>query len=482
MKNITVVGLGPGDYRYITNEAARIIESADCLILRTAIHPTVEKLKERNIKFETYDDLYEKSSNFDELYEEIATDLIRKADEKRELVYAVPGSPLVAEKTVTILRDKAKEADISLNIIPGMSFFEIFLTRLGVDPICGVTIMDANDISLIPVDFPTSLIVTQIYDNKTASDAKLSLMEIFPDEYEIIYAHRLGCADESIRKIPLFELDRQKDIDYLTSVYVPKKARTKFDLSPLTDIMRTLREPGGCPWDRKQTPKTLRQHILEEAYEVVEAIDLNDNDLLTEELGDLLLQIVFQARIAEEMGNFTMQDVINGITDKLVRRHPHIFGDIQVADAEEVLKNWEAIKREEKPERVSAIDGIPKGMSALLAANKLQKKAADVGFDFENLNQVLGKCAEELDELKSAISSGKNDDIVSELGDMIFSIVNLSRFLKVNPETALLESNEKFSERFRFVEDCVNKAGGDFKKFSMDELDSFWEKAKANEK
>ena len=196
---------------------------------------------------------------------------------------------------------------------------------------------------------------------------------------------------------------------------MPSLPRAKqFDFGPLVDIMRILRAPGGCPWDRVQTPESLRKHILEEAHEVVEAIDLKDTHLLVEELGDLLLQIVFQARIAEEAG-------------KLVRRHPHIFGDVQAEDAAAVLVNWEAIKREEKPERKSRLDGIPKGLPALMAAAKLQGKAADAGFDWKEIAPVFEKCREEWRELSEAVETGAAARDEEELGDLLFAVVNLSR-------------------------------------------------------
>ena len=245
--------------------------------------------------------------------------------------------------------------------------------------------------------------------------------------------------------------------------------------------MKRLREPGGCPWDREQTPASLRPHILEEAYEVTEAIDLHDGHLLCEELGDMLLQIVFQARLAEEAGLFAMQDVVQGITEKLIRRHPHIFGDVQATDAAAVLLNWEAIKRREKPERHSAIDGVPAGMAALLAAEKLQKKAAQVGFDWTETAPVWEKCREEYEEFRAAVEEGDTGRVEEEFGDLLFSFVNLSRFLGLNAELALLSANRKFVRRFCYVEEQVRKQGGEWQKFTLEALDKFWKQAKFKE-
>jgi len=202
---------------------------------------------------------------------------------------------------------------------------------------------------------------------------------------------------------------------------------------------------------------------------------------LKEELGDLLLQIVFQARIAEETGAFSMQDVVDGITEKLVRRHPHIFGDVQAEDAAAVLANWEAIKRKEKPERKSRLDGVPKDLPALMAAAKLQGKAADAGFDWKDIAPVFDKCREEWKELMEAAEQKNAAHIEEELGDLLFSVVNLSRFLKINAELALLAANRKFRRRFQKVEERVEASGGDWKKFTLEELDAFWDEAKQAE-
>lgn len=220
MAKIIVVGLGPGRAGLITRECWDIIKNADELILRTKIHPTVTALDEAAIQYTTYDNFYENATNFEELYRNIAEDLLKRAKEYGDLVYAVPGSPLVAERTVVILRELAQKSAVTVDILPGMSFVEVMYTRLGIDPIAGLTIIDAEDIATLKNRPAQSLVITQVYNQAIASDTKLMLMELYPDEYEITYIHNLAMADESIRKIPLFELDRQKDVDHLTSLYI----------------------------------------------------------------------------------------------------------------------------------------------------------------------------------------------------------------------------------------------------------------------
>ena len=227
MAKITVVGLGPGDFSLLTLAAWETLRGASRLILRTAVHPTVAELKRRGIPFVSYDGYYERASDFSSLYAAIAADLLAQANDRAALVYAVPGSPLVAERTVSLLREQALEAGVELTILPGMSFVEIFCARLGIDPIAGLTIIDAADIERLPTGLFTGCIVTQVYSPAIASETKLSLMEHLPDEYEIVYAHNLGLSDESIRRIPLYKLDRQTDVDHLTSLYLPPQTLGK---------------------------------------------------------------------------------------------------------------------------------------------------------------------------------------------------------------------------------------------------------------
>lgn len=484
MGDITIVGLGPGTFGLITVETLDKLKSAETLLLRTAKHPTVADLQARNISFATYDYLYEEKASFEDVYNAIAADCIKRARAGEQVVYAVPGSPLVAEKTVLLIRDLAIKYSIPVRILPGMSFLETLYARLAIDPIEGITVADAADLERLLPDVNTALIVTQVYNRQVASDAKLALMQQYGDDWQITLVRNVGLPDEDIREIPLFELDRVEVIDHLTSVYVPaRKDCTKaFDLKPLQDIMVTLRSPGGCVWDIEQTHTSLRRYFVEEVYEVLEAIDLEDSEKLCEELGDLLLQVVFHARVAEESGIFSMQDVIDGVSQKMVRRHPHVFGEVTVRDAAEVVVNWEAIKKEEKAgERQGILDGIFKGLPALLRAYKLQGKAAKVGFDWDDIEPVWDKVQEELGELREAAALGNLRDIEGELGDVLFAVVNLARFLGIEAETALNVTNNKFMRRFQYIENKVIQQGLRWEKLTLKELDGAWDEAKKGE-
>jgi tetrapyrrole methylase family protein / MazG family protein len=247
----------------------------------------------------------------------------------------------------------------------------------------------------------------------------------------------------------------------------------------LLAIMRRLRGPGGCPWDAEQTHESLKRYLLEETYEVIEAIDTESPDLLKEELGDLLLQPVFHAVIAEEAGAFAMSDVIQTLCDKLIRRHPHVFGDMKISDSNAQIENWERIKKAEKgEERKSALSGVPPHLPALLKAQKITEKAARAGFDWEHADQVFAKVIEELHEFDEAMKEGNNDHMEAELGDLLFAIVNLGRFLSINPEEALRKTIKRFQLRFQHVEDTLHSQGRQMNNASLEEMDMLWEEAK----
>ena len=485
MGKITIVGLGPGPFGCISVEVWERIRQAPVLLLRTAIHPTIEELQAREIQFESYDHCYRQEKDFDSVYQAIAEDVVQRAMSEEMIVFAVPGSPMVAEKTVLLIRELAARKKVPLEILPGMSFFELLCNRLAIDPQQGMTLVDALEVGNLPPDLSTGLVITQVYSPMIASELKLSLMEFLPDETPVVAARRLGLPDESIQTVPLFELDHSKDFDHLTTIYVAPRGRSseRFELDPVIRVMARLRSPEGCPWDIEQTHATLRRYLVEEVYEVLEAIDEQDPRHLCEELGDLLLQIVFHARMAEEAGQFRMQDVVDTVMEKLIRRHPHVFGDTSVQDAAEVIVNWEAIKRREKKETPrSALDGVPQGLPALLRANKLQTKAAKVGFDWQDIAPVWDKVAEELVELREAASQDCKSEIEAELGDVIFAVVNLARFLSVEAETALNRTNNKFIRRFEAMENLIRNRELHWRELNLNQLDRIWEEVKSDER
>jgi tetrapyrrole methylase family protein/MazG family protein len=258
------------------------------------------------------------------------------------------------------------------------------------------------------------------------------------------------------------------------------KFKEKYSTDDLLHIMRLLRSEDGCPWDRVQTHQTIRGNVLEEAYEVADAIDCGDSSALCEELGDLLMQVVFHAVMAEEEHSFTMDDIADGVCKKLINRHPHVFGSVNADTVDKVLDNWDAIKREEKHQQTytDTLKSVPRAFPSLLRAAKVQKRAAKAGFDWDSADGAWDKLDEEISELRGAVSRGNTADIEEELGDLLFSAVNVSRFLGVDAEQALARSTDKFTDRFEAVEKLAVKRGIDMKNSSLAELDRLWDEVK----
>ncbi len=259
--------------------------------------------------------------------------------------------------------------------------------------------------------------------------------------------------------------------------------KNSYDMQGLIDIMRILREPGGCPWDAQQTHESIKKNLIEETYEVIEAINKNDKDLLCEELGDLLMQVVFHAQMEQEEGSFEFDDITDGICKKLIERHPHVFGQVSVSGVDDVLTNWDAIKRKSKGQKTTtqSMNSVPRELPALMRATKLQKKAADVGFDWSDVSGALDKLEEEIAELRQAIGNNDCENMTEELGDVLFSAVNVSRFIKTDAEEALTAASDKFLARFTQVEALAQERNMDMKASSLEELDKLWDEAKASE-
>ena len=482
---LKIMGLGPGAYEALTIGALKELKNNKNIYFRTEKHPTVDFLKDEGIKFESYDHAYEKYDSFDDVYKYIAEDLITKVKDDEDLIYAVPGHPLVAEKSVINLIELCKENNIKYEVLPAVSFVDAMMEALQVDPIEGVKIIDAFDMKNQILDKRVGTIITQVYNNFIASEVKLRLLEGYEDDTEIIFVRAAGVEGlESIRKIPLYELDWQEDIDYLTSIYIPKDLGNKKDFQDLLDIIETLRNPGGCPWDREQTHESLKSALLEECYEVIDAIENEDEDALIEELGDVLLQVVFHASIGKEDGYFDIMDVIGGISNKMINRHPHVFGNEEANTSEQVLVNWDEIKKEEKGIKTltEEMQNIAKSLPATTRAYKVQKKAKKVGFDWNDVNYAMNKVKEELNEIKEVYNCEDKSIIEGEVGDLLFACINVARFLEVDGELALDKTIKKFIKRFSYIENEAIKNNKNLKDMTLEEMDKLWEEAKTSEK
>ncbi|MCG0277885.1 MAG: nucleoside triphosphate pyrophosphohydrolase [Thermanaeromonas sp.] len=475
-----VAGLGPGNPEDIPLGLWKLLEQDSRLLyLRTAHHPAVKTLEERGIKFTSFDPLYEKASSFEELYQDMVSTLL-KACEGREIVYAVPGHPLVAETSVSLLLERAGAQGVEVSLIPALSCLDAVFAALKLDPARGLTILDALAWPGHPWDLTQGALITQVYNRRVAGEVKLKLMDFLPDEHPVVVVRAAGVAgEERIKEIPLYELDRLTWLDHLTTLYVtPYPEGRKYTLEGLREIMARLRGPEGCPWDKQQTHQTLKRYLLEEAYEVIEAIEEDDMHKLSEELGDLLLQVVFHARLAEEKGFFNLRDVVAGIVDKMIRRHPHVFGQAKLKTAQQVLKRWEEIKALERKDGQAAVLKAPRTLPALLRALKVQEQAARRGFDWPEVKGVWAKVFEELEELEASLKAGEEKEITEEVGDALFALVNLARWLKVDPEGALNRTVDKFCRRFEYIVREARRQGRELQSMTLEEMDALWEETK----
>ncbi|MGH9038456.1 MAG: MazG family protein, partial [Acidimicrobiia bacterium] len=430
---VVVVGLGPAGADLLLPAARVALEAIEPgrRFTRTARHPAVADLAAGGLDMVACDDVYETATSAEEVYQAISARLLAAA-EAGDVALAVPGSPAVGERTVALLR---RALGARLVIVPGLSFAELAWARLGVDPTDGAHLADGK---ALPSALPAGpLLVSHCHSRLVLSDVKLALAERLPPEATVTVLQRLGLPDEVVTTVALSELDRSFEPDHLTAVFA--------DLPPggpgaawerLVSLIERLRAPGGCPWDAEQTHHSLARHCIEEAYEVIEAIEAlpasapggpepvpeGAYQALEEELGDLACQVVFHATFAREAGAFTITDVLDGVHDKLVRRHPHVFGTVEVSGADEVLANWEQIKRAEKG-RSSLMDDVPQGLPSLLYAHKLYRQAAAAGLGFGTTGEARNRALEAL----AGLPDEAGGDLEPALGEALAALVYLAR-------------------------------------------------------
>ncbi|MCY9548279.1 nucleoside triphosphate pyrophosphohydrolase [Lysinibacillus xylanilyticus] len=485
MNTLTVIGMGAGDFNQLQMGVYKKLKAARKLYVRTVDHPVLEELSAEGLQFESFDAVYEKHNSFQPVYEEIAEKLVA-ATANEDVMYAVPGHPLVAEQTVQLLIAAADEGKVKLVIEGGQSFLDPIFGALKIDPIEGFQLLDGTSFSMHDINMRQHILIAQVYDTFSASEVKLTLMEKYDDEYPVTVVTAAGSSQEKLVTVPLYELDQSVEVDNLTTVYVPpvkSQEDALRDWTTFRQIIAVLRGPNGCPWDQKQTHESLKKYLLEEAHEYLAAVDAEDDFAMIEELGDVLLQVFLHAQIGEDQGYFTLEDVLASISEKMIRRHPHVFGDVSVEDAEGVVANWEVIKAEEK-----GISDKPllkeeyRASSALQTAYNYQKRAAKVGFDWPDVDGAWDKFAEEWQEFRNEVTKGTSASRLDEFGDVLFTLVNLARFYKLSPEEAMLHANEKFASRFGYVEAKVKESGKPFSDYTLEQLDAFWNEAKQLEK
>jgi tetrapyrrole methylase family protein/MazG family protein len=479
---ITILGLGPGNPDHLTRQAWRVLAGADEVYLRTSRHPTVAALPD-GLAIHSFDDLYETLDDFGRVYQEIAERVVALGKRPAGVIYAVPGHPLVGESSVQVILARARQEGLSVRIVEGLSFVEPVLTALQIDALDGLQLADATDLAAAhhpSLDPDRPALVGQLYGRRLAGQVKLTLMNAYPDDHPVTLVQAAGTDQEDKVTCPLYELDRGRQLDHLTTLYVPPLAHVA-GLPAFQETVARLRAPDGCPWDREQTHQSLRISLLEETYEALAALDAEDDDELCEELGDLLLQIALHTQIATEEGAFRFADLIGGIDAKLKRRHPHVFGDVTVAGTADVLRNWEAIKAGERQEeghaQASRLEGVPVILPALARAQELGDRAARAGFDWPDVEGVLDKLDEEIAELRAAQDS---EERARELGDLLFTLVNVARWLAVDAESALRKACDRFTRRYAEMERMAAEHGVDVVDLSPSQKDTLWNRAKAS--
>lgn len=509
---ITVVGLGPGPADLLSVRSERVLRHARRLVLRTERHPMAGVLREWGVSFTTLDSFYERYADFEEMYAAMAHALLAQAEEGGSegggLVYAVPGHPLVGERSVVILLEQARARGVRVEVAVSPGAVESTWAELGVDPMdAGVALIDAHEVArgeatpqLLPPargrawERDRAYLILQVDSAVLASQVKMTVAQVRGDHQMVALVRQAG-GQGAVEWVPLHDIDRGRVFDHETSIYVPP---ARVDTPPgagegievLRRVMAALRAPRGCPWDRRQTPDSLRRYVLEEAYEVCDAIERGDRDDLQEELGDLLLQVLFQAQIADEEGAFDLAGVEEHLRAKLVRRHPHVFGDTVARTPSEVLERWEAIKQEERAEKAgragepngardsSLMDEVAPGLPALLFAHAVQRKAATIGFEWPDIGGAGSKAVEEAHELRRAWAEQDPEAVYREFGDLLFALVNVARYMKVDPELALRDATHRFVARFREMERMAREAGGPLGQMSLEAMDELWERAK----
>lgn len=477
---ITILGLGPGSPELLTRQAWDILLNSKELYLRTDQHPLVGDLPGK-INIHSFDDLYKEGDNFEQVYSQIVEQIIRLGKRSEGVVYAVPGNPFVAEATTPEIIRRAKEEGLTVRIVEGLSFIEPVLSAIGVDPFPQLVLVDAIDVSMkhVPL-FPPHMpaLIAQVYSRQVASDVKLTLTAVYPDEYPVTLVHAAGTQLAKVENCKLYEIDRSESIGVLTCLYLPPlDERSSFEA--FQEVVAHLRATDGCPWDKEQTHSSLRPYLLEETYEVLSALDANDSDDLREELGDLLLQIYLHAQIASEEGEFSIADVLRTVHTKIVNRHPHVFGDVTIRDTQGVLRNWERLKAIERADNGKSENGllasVALALPALSQAQEIQRRVARVNFDWKDIDGVWKKVEEELGEIHKAT---KNEEFAQEIGDLLFTVVNLARWYQVDAESVLRETNARFRRRFAKIEAAAREKGCSVADLSMQEMDSLWEAAK----
>lgn len=469
----------------LSQKALAAISSAPALYVQTLEHPCMRFIQRLRPDAVSMDDIYRQAEDFDALNRSIAA---RITAGEASAVYVVFGG-FCGRELLKELSGAAERSGFAMDIIPSPDFAQLAMAAAAgkglCSEACAYAVCSANELNWI--DTAKTLVIEEVDTLLCAGEVKLKLSEYYPDEYSIILCSLVdNYTAYAAMPIPLYQLDRPQNsglFDASSVLIIPScalEARSRYGMEDLIEVMRRLRAPGGCPWDAEQTHVSLRPSLIEESYEVLDAIDRSDLNALEEELGDLLLQVVFHAQIEDERAQFGFRDVTTGVVAKLIYRHPHVFSQLKVSDSDEVLKNWEQLKRSEKRQNsvADAMEAVPRSFPALLRSSKLQKKAANVGFDWSSAQEALDKVDEERRETLDAITEGDSAHIFEEIGDLLFACVNVSRLARVDAEDALAHAADKFQNRFIAMEKLIISEGKRLEDMTLEQMDVYWERVK----
>lgn len=470
MGEITVVSLGPGSRELLTLGAVDAMKKAPRLILRTQMCDAADYLREIGLSFDTLDQLHEESFDFDDLIQRSARAVLDAAKDGN-VCYAVLDA--AADQTVKRLREQAQAT-----VLSGVPLAAPCLAAAPFQD--KIEIQTASSLSVTGTQ--NALLILECDSRILTGQCKLELLRWYdPDQPALFFPPQKEAVRRWVR-LPLCEIDRQRDYDHTCAVLLPPlplRERKRFDFYDLVRVMAILRGEDGCPWDREQTHESLRKYLIEEAYEAATAIDEQDWDHVAEELGDVLLQVVFHARVGEDTGTMELSDITSHICSKMMDRHRHIFGSDHCETAEEVTANWEKIKRQERglTTQGQVMQNVPKGLPALLRACKVQKKAHEVGFDWPDARNALNKVREEADEALSSLDQG-GETLEEEIGDLLFACVSAARLGDIDSDEALSKATEKFISRFCRMENAILQAGKCWEGLTLSEMDVYWKGSK----
>lgn len=460
---ISIVGLGYGSIDDLTIKTFKMLKEAKNVFVNNLEYSIENSFKEEGVVFKDYKELLVNIEKYSELDE--------------NTVYAVWGNTFENDEVII----RCKEKNINYNLYEGYGI-ETFLERCIGEKVGDIITLNSCNISKWNIDKRKSFIITDLISEKDINKVKSELLKVYYKDTDIY--HIKAGSNKIEAKYRIDDIDKIEGLDEQSLIYVKENSKGKKDIHDLMAVIEVLRGENGCPWDKEQTHDSIKKDIVEESYEVLDAIDNENVEGIIEELGDVLFQVLFHASLGREEEEFSLLDITDGISNKMIYRHPHVFGNTSVNSTEEVLVNWDELKKNEKNfESLSdELTGVAKALPALIRAKKIQKKAKKVGFDWDDVSGAFDKVKEELNEVIDVYKEGKVSRIKEEIGDLLFSCVNVSRFLSVDPEEALNLTTDKFINRFSYIERRAKELSSNLEEMSLEDMDKLWDEAKKLEK